>query len=363
VRCASISTWKLNDVTPTGRQGIVVGAAMGDLVRPENALTGVQHRMVETNGVGMHIAEQGAGPLVVLCHGFPESWYSWRHQLPALADAGFHAVAPDMRGYGQTDRPEDIDRYTLLHLVGDMVGLLDALGAESAVIAGHDWGAPVAWHAGLLRPDRFRAVIGLSVPFTPRRPVRPTTVMPQTEDALFYQLYFQTPGVAEAELERNIRLSIRSLLYSGSGDAPRRGANAGGRDPVGMVPRQGGFLSRMVNPASLPPWITEGDVDFFAGEFTRTGFRGGLNWYRNIDRNWELLAPFAGSLVTVPALYIAGDRDLVVAFRGMDQLIANLSRFVPQLRRTLMLPGCGHWTQQERPSEVNAAMVDFLRGL
>ncbi len=323
----------------------------------------VEHRSVETNGIRMHVAEQGAGPLVVLCHGFPESWYSWRHQLAALADAGFHAVALDMRGYGQTDAPQEIDQYTLLHLVGDMVGLLDALGVESAVIAGHDWGAPVAWHAALLRPDRFRAVIGLSVPYRPRGPVRPTTVMPQTEDAFFYQLYFQTPGVAEKELGRDPRLTIRRLLYSASGDVPRRGGGSGNPDAVGMVPRQGGFLSRTVEPASLPSWLTDADVDFFAGEFTRTGFRGGLNWYRNIDRNWELLAPFAGARVTAPALYVAGDRDLVVAFRGMDQLIPNLSKFVPDLRRTLMLPGCGHWTQQERPKEVSAAMIEFLRSL
>jgi len=323
----------------------------------------VQHRMVETNDIRIHIAEQGVGPLVVLCHGFPECWYSWRHQLPALAEAGFHAVAPDMRGYGQSDRPDAIDQYTLVHLVGDMVGLLDALGAESAVIAGHDWGAPVAWHAALLRPDRFRAVIGLSVPFRPRGAVRPTTVMPQTDDAVFYQLYFQTPGVAEAEFERDVRTTLRRLLYSASGDAPRGGASIVKPDTVGMVPRRGGFLSRSMDASSLPPWLTEADLEFFVGEFARTGFRGGLNWYRNIDRNWELLAPFAGACVNVPALYIAGDRDLVVAFRGMDQLISNLSQFVPRLRRTLMLPGCGHWTQQERPEAVNAAMLDFLRGL
>ena len=323
----------------------------------------VQHRMVETNDIRIHIAEQGVGPLVVLCHGFPECWYSWRHQLPALAEAGFHAVAPDMRGYGQSDRPDAIDQYTLVHLVGDMVGLLDALGAESAVIAGHDWGAPVAWHAALLRPDRFRAVIGLSVPFRPRGAVRPTTVMPQTDDAVFYQLYFQTPGVAEAEFERDVRTTLRRLLYSASGDAPRGDASIVKPDTVGMVPRRGGFLSRSMDASSLPPWLTEADLEFFVGEFARTGFRGGLNWYRNIDRNWELLAPFAGACVNVPALYIAGERDLVVAFRGMDQLISNLSQFVPRLRRTLMLPGCGHWTQQERPEAVNAAMLDFLRGL
>jgi pimeloyl-ACP methyl ester carboxylesterase len=322
-----------------------------------------EHRTVETNGIRMHVAEQGTGPLVVLCHGFPESWYSWRHQLGALADAGFHAVAPDMRGYGQTDRPAEIDAYTLLHLVGDMVGLLDALGAETAVIAGHDWGAPVAWHAALLRPDRFRAVIGLSVPYWPRNPVRPTTVMPQTDDALFCQLYFQTPGTAEAELERDVRLTIRRVLYSASGDRPRAGASSGPVGAVGMVPRQGGFLSRMADPETLPPWLTEADVDFYAGEFARTGFRGGLNWYRNIDRNWELLAAYAGARVMVPALYIAGDRDLVVAFRGMDRLIPNLGKLVPNLRHTLMLPDCGHWTQQERPNEVNAAILEFLKTL
>jgi pimeloyl-ACP methyl ester carboxylesterase len=300
---------------------------------------------------------------VVLCHGFPESWYSWRHQLYALAEAGFHVVAPDMRGYGLTERPEEIDRYTLLHLVGDMVGLLDALGEERAVIAGHDWGAPVAWHAALLRPDRFRGVIGLSVPFTPRRPARPTSMMPQTEDALFYQLYFQSPGIAEAEFERDVRLSIRSLLYSASGDAPRLENREGVRDEVGMVPRRGGFLSRLMNPATLPAWITEADVDFYVSEFTRTGFRGPLNWYRNIDRNWELLAPMAAATVAVPALYIAGDRDLVLAFRGMDQIIASLSKFVPRLQGTVVLPGCGHWTQQERAREVTKAMIDFVRRL
>src|ERR1700693_5228545 len=152
-------------------------------------MTETMHRTVETNGIRMHIAEQGRGPLVVLCHGFPESWYAWSHQLRAVAEAVFHAVAPDMRGYGRTERPAEIEKYTLFHLVGDMVGLLDALGAEQAVIAGHDWGAPVAWHSAPLRPDRFHGVIGLSVPFRPRVPVRPTSAMPQTDDELFYQLY------------------------------------------------------------------------------------------------------------------------------------------------------------------------------
>jgi pimeloyl-ACP methyl ester carboxylesterase len=339
-------------------------------------MTEPSHRIVETNGIRMHLAEQGTGPLVLMCHGFPESWYSWRHQLRVLAEAGFHAVAPDMRGYGQTDQPGAIDQYTLLHLVGDMVGLLDALGEEQAVIAGHDWGAPVAWHAALLRPDRFRAVVGLSVPYRPRGTLRPTSIMPQTDDAVFYQLYFQQPGVAEAELEQDVRSSLRGMLYAISGDGATSGDGAiSGHGPLresglpseaGMVPRAGGIRTQMAHSMTqtpLPAWLTEADLDFYAGEFMRTGFRGGLNWYRNIDRNWELLAPFADAKVTVPALYIAGDRDLVLAFRGMNELLQNLPRFVPHLRRTIMLPGCGHWTQQERASEVNEALVAFLREL
>jgi pimeloyl-ACP methyl ester carboxylesterase len=314
--------------------------------------------MVQTNGIRMHIAEHGTGPTVLLCHGFPECWYSWRHQLRALAAAGYHAIAPDMRGYGQTDAPPEIERYTLLHMVGDMVGLLDALGIAQAVIAGHDWGAPVAWHAAQLRPDRFRAVIGLSVPFRSRGPVRPTTVMPRTDDAVWYQLYFQEPGVAEAEFDRNVRTSFRIGRINVSGDAPPR------PQPFGMVPLQGGLFARVPPvPPPLPAWLTEADIDYYTGEFTRTGFRGGLNWYRNIDRNWELLAPFDGVPVGVPALYIAGDRDPVVKFSGMDRHIADLPNFVPQLRSAVMLPGCGHITQEERVAEVNSAMIDFIQGL
>ena len=315
----------------------------------------VAHRTIEANGLNIHFAEAGEGPLVLLCHGFPESWYSWRHQLQALAEAGYHAVAPDMRGYGRTDKPEAIDQYTIFHLTGDMIGLARALSSEKAVIVGHDWGAPVAWHAALFRPDRFRGVVGLSVPFRPRGPTRPTTALPQTDSSFFYQLYFQKPGLAEAEFERDPRATIRRSLFSGSGDAPRL------FDP--MVPRSGGFLTGAAEPERLPSWLAEADIDFFADEFARTGFRGGLNWYRNIDRNWELTAPFQGMPVTPPALYMAGDKDLVVHFKGTDKLIDNLAQFVSGLGRVIMLKGCGHWTQQERPLEVNAAIISFLKEL
>jgi pimeloyl-ACP methyl ester carboxylesterase len=183
--------------------------------------------------------------------------------------------------------------------------------------------------------------------------------MPQTEDAIFYQLYFQTPDIPEAEFEQDVGRFIRAVLYANSGDIPYQLP----KEQIGMVPRSGGLAAQLVNPTTLPPWLTEADVDFYAAEFSRTGFRGGLNYYRNIDRNWELLAPFAGAKVGIPALYIAGDRDLAMSFAGVDQLIANLSNFVPQLRRSVILPGCGHWTQQERAAEVNAAMIDFLRDL
>ncbi len=324
-------------------------------------MTEIAHRTIEANEIPVHLAEAGSGPVVLFCHGFPESWYSWRHQLKALAEAGYRAVAPAMRGYGKTGQPQDIDQYTLFHLVGDMVGVLDALDAPQAVVVGHDWGAPVAWHCALLRPDRFRAVAGLSVPFIPRGSNRPTSVMPQTESSLFYHLYFQEPGVAEAELERDPRDTVRRLLYSGSGDVSRGFDNMLGDQATGMVPRAGGFLTRTMDPPTLPTWLTEADIDVFAAEFAHTGFRGGLNWYRNIDRNWELLAPFAGSRVTVPALYVAGDRDLVTKYPKFDRLIQNLKLFVPNLTKTIMLPGCGHWTQQERAHEVNAALIAFLR--
>jgi pimeloyl-ACP methyl ester carboxylesterase len=262
------------------------------------AMPEVTHRMIETNGIRLHVAEQGEGPLVILCHGFPECWYSWRHQLGALAKAGFRAVAPDLRGYGRSDRPEEVEKYTILHDIGDIVGVVDALGAKQAVIAGHDVGAAIAWQAALLRPDLFRAVIALSPPFRPRGfgdlgP--PTTLMPRNENAVFYQLFLQTPE-AEAALGRDVRRTFRSQFYSLSGDRP---PSAGGGFAAGMVPRKGALLA---DPASLPGWITESDIDVYVEAFTRSGFRGPLSWWRNIDRDWELLAAFGGAAVTVPAL-------------------------------------------------------------
>jgi pimeloyl-ACP methyl ester carboxylesterase len=324
-------------------------------------------RVIAANGIRINIAEQGTGPLVVLCHGFPETWYSWRHQMAALAQAGFHAVAPDMRGYGMSDRPEAIDQYTIFHLVGDLIGVLDAFDTRSAVIVGHDVGASVAWQVAQLRPDRVRAVVGLSVPFRPRGEIRPTAAMPRTADAEFYMLYFQKPGLAEAEFEADPRAALRNMLYGASGDgvgAALAAAAVHGPTPnLAMVPVNGRFMRGAPAPATLPAWLTEADVDRYASAFTHSGFRGPLNYYRNLDRNWELSAPLAGARVTVPALYIGGDRDFIAASPGMDQVLANIRHSVPGLRKVQMLRGCGHWTQQERPDEVNAALLEFIRTL
>jgi pimeloyl-ACP methyl ester carboxylesterase len=300
----------------------------------------------------MHFAECGEGPLVLMCHGWPELWYSWRHQLKALSEAGFRAVAPDMRGFGRTAAPDDVAAYTILHNVGDMVALVAALGETRALIVGHDWGAPVAWHAALLRPDMFPAVCAMSVPHRRRGRAAPIETLKQAGKGDYYWIYFQDRA-AEDEFARDARYTLLRLFHIGFGDTPRE-------DRMSLyVDRAKGLLGSP-RDVPLPPWLSEADLDVFANEYRRTGFRGGLNWYRNIDRNWELLAPYARAHVKVPALYIAGERDLVLAFPGAKEMISNLKDVVPRLRRTLILPGCGHWTQQEKPREVSEAMIDFL---
>jgi pimeloyl-ACP methyl ester carboxylesterase len=318
-------------------------------------MTEITHRQVEsTSGLRMHIAEAGTGPLVLLLHGFPECWYSWRHQLIALAGAGFHAVAPDQRGYARTGGPARVEDYTILHLVGDAVGLIDALGEEQAVVVGHDWGAPVAWGTAQLRPDRVRGVVGLAVPHRPRTSRPPLEVMRQNLGEGFYMVYFQRPDAPEAEFDRDRTATFRRLMYAASGEAPQLAP---------IVPKGGGFLDFCPEPEKLPGWLTEDDIAAYVREFEAGGFTGPLNWYRNLDRNWELTAAWHRAPVTPPALYVVGDRDLVANNPGARETIASMSDFVPNLRETLWLPGCGHWTQQERPAEVNEALITFLRSL
>lgn len=313
-----------------------------------------EHRTLSVNGIGLHIAEAGSGPLVLLCHGWPELWYSWRHQLTALAGAGFRAVAPDMRGFGDTTAPADVNQYTIMHTVGDMVALVAELGAERAVIIGHDWGAPIAWHAAMMRPDVFPAVVGMSVPHRPRSTEPPLSLLRQAGLGNHYWIYFQTPGVAEAEFEKDVGVTLRRLLYGVSGAAPIDREN-----PL-LVPEGRGFLDRMVEPPQPPPWLNEQDIATLIGVYQRTGFRGGLNLYRNIDRNWELTAPWHGAKICQPALFIAGKRDPVIAGEQGRNAIRHMSAAVTRLS-TVMLDKAGHWIQQERPAEVNAAVLEFLR--
>jgi pimeloyl-ACP methyl ester carboxylesterase len=314
------------------------------------------HEMLDVNGLRMHVVVQGQGPLVVFCHGFPELADSWRHQLPALAAAGWRAAAPDMRGYGATDAPARDDAYTMLHLVGDMVALVRALGETQAVIVGHDWGSSVAWNAAVLRPDVFRAVVGMSVPFAPQGRIDLLTALEEQGIEDFYLQYFQAPGVAEAELERDVRSSLRRLLYWGSGDAPHRGV-------FGRVPIGGGLLDGTAEPPALPPWLSEQELDHASAEFARTGFRGGLAWYRNLRRSWELLAAWRGVPIRQPSLFIAGGEDDVLRFPASRANIDRYGQTLPGLRGCHLLDGAGHWIQRERAAEVNSLLLAFLAGL
>lgn len=318
-------------------------------------MTLVNHCFVETNGIRMHIAEQGQGPLIILCHGFPECWYSWRHQLSALAEAGFHAVAPDQRGYGQTERPKPLEAYHILQLTSDIVGLVHALGEERAFIVGHDYGATVACHCALLRPDIFPAIALLSVPYIPHswEDIQPTEAMKRMAGKReFYQLYFQKLGKAEAELEADVRKTIRMLLYSASGDAPPE------KRWRFFLPKSQKLLDTISLPDKLPAWLTEEDIDFFTTEFERTGFQSALNWHRNFDRSWELTRFLSGAKLHQPTLFVAGEADAVImmyrnAFNALEEN-------APNLKQKVLLPSAGHWVQQERPREVNKLLIEFL---
>ena len=316
-----------------------------------------RHRIEQVNGIRLHCVEAGEGPLVLMVHGFPESWYSYRHQLAALAAAGYHAVAMDVRGYGRSSAPEAIEAYRMLSLVGDNVGLVEALGESSAIIVGHDWGAPIAWNSALLRPDVFTAVAGFSVPYSAPGNHRPTDVFRSMAgpDEEFYINYFQQPGRAEAELELDVRKWLLGFYFSASGDAPRPDPAVGTISGVGHGKQ---MRDRFAYPAEMPVWLDEADLDVYAGEFERTGFTGGLNRYRNVDRDWEDLSVLRGRPIEVPALFIGGDRDGPTAWGAAS--IERFSVTLPRLHRSIILPGCGHWTQQERAAEVNEALLEFL---
>lgn len=324
-----------------------------------SALAGVTFRDIQTNGITMRIAEAGTtGPLILLAHGWPESWYSWRHQFAPLVAAGYRVVAPMMRGYGDTDAPANVDEYDIVHLAGDMVGVLDALEEETAIMVGHDWGALVAWNSVLLHPDRFTALIAMSVPYGGRGSQSPMTAWRQAfGDNFYYILYHNEPGgVAEAEYDADPR-GLLSRLYL-SPTSPREAPTI--TDPKRSA---GGWIGRLGAPKGLPDWLTQEDLDYIVAQFEQSGFRGGINYYRNFHRNWEITEHLANAKITVPTLFIAGTRDIVIAGATQEQLTGSMSRVVDDLRGVVLIPDIGHWVQQEAPSATNAAMLEFLRGL
>lgn len=314
----------------------------------------IAHREVSVNGISLHIAEAGEGPLVLLLHGWPESWYSWRHQFGPLADAGFHVVAPDQRGFGASECPDRIERYSIVDMVGDAVGLIRALRADNAVVVGHDWGAPVAWNTALLRPDLVRGVAGLSVAPNRRPPAPPLTILRQHFGEGFYQSYFQDVGGPELELSADPTLTFRKIL---AGRPAHRDL-----PPMVVGPDDDGLLDALIAPEVLPDWLTDEDIAIMVSQYAKSGWRGGLNLYRNIDRNWELTAAWDGARITAPSLFITGQRDVVRSF-GDPRFLDKLPALLPGLRNVVDLPDTGHWIQQERPDEVNAALLEFLTGL
>jgi pimeloyl-ACP methyl ester carboxylesterase len=319
----------------------------------------MQTRHIQTDGLTQQILEAGTGPLVLLIHGFPELGVSWRAQVQALAEAGYHAVAPDMRGYGGTDKPAEAADYSILHIVGDMVDLVRALGETSCVVVGHDWGAPVAWHCALTRPDLFRAVFGLSVPFQPRRPKGPPTeAMAAISKRLgmgdLYISRFQAADAHEA-FDADPAAALRKMFYSYDGATPDA------RQSTGFIPEGRSFISTVPEDATLPPWMSAAHFAEYVDAFAVGGFKGPLDWYRSLDRNWSLTAHLQDARVTVPAAFVVGERDPVRNYSGQHE--AGLKDWAPNLRMQVVIAGAGHWIQQERADEVNRLLLQFVRSV
>ena len=317
----------------------------------------MERRALQLDSITMGVVEVGAGagrPLVVLLHGFPETADSWRHQVQPLADAGFHVVAPDQRGFGATSAPDDVADYSMLHLVGDVVSLIGALGASQAVVVGHDWGAPVAWNTALLRPDLVRGVVGMSVPFLPPGPVDILTALDLTVGPHHYQRWFQGDAATE-ELDADPRRGLLAFYGALSGHDG---------DPHDLVLGEGrSLLDALPAVDEPPPWMTDEHLDHLVESFTASGFRGGLNWYRTAAINQPLLRPWTGKLLEVPAAFITGELDVVHRWPGMSDAEALLPAFAPRLVRSEVLEGCGHWTAEERPDEVTTFLLEVLAAL
>ena len=291
-------------------------------------------RDARVNGITLHVTEEGSGPPVVLCHGFPDLSRTWRHQRKALAGAGYRAISPDMRGYGRSDAPADPDAYDVVTVGADLVGLLDEAGLERAVFVGHDWGAAVVWQLARLHPARVAAVAGLSVPFAPHAPAPPTELLRRGLGDDFYMVWFQRPGEADEALARDVRRTLTTREIWGPGWAERAD-----EDPA----------------REAPAWRGEDELRAYVAEFERTGFTGGLNYYRNIDRSWQLTADIKDRRIEQPALFITGSRDPVRTFMPD----AAMRDWAPNLE-VAVIEGAGHWVQEERPVEVNELLTGFL---
>ncbi|MFL6205382.1 MAG: alpha/beta fold hydrolase [Acidimicrobiales bacterium] len=315
-----------------------------------------RERRVATNGIELHLVDAGPedGKPVVLCHGFPELAYSWRHQVPALAEAGYRVLAPDQRGYGESDKPAPIEDYDIHHLTGDLLGLLDDIDAGQAVFVGHDWGSMVVGQLAMLHPDRVRGVVAMSVPLLPRGPMGPVTLMRQVfGDSFFYILYFQEPGVADADLGADAGETMTRMLAGLT-------VRSDPEEIAGLAAPDGrGFVDRLPKVEGLPTWLSRDELDHYIEVFTRTGFTGGINWYRNMDRNWETTPQLDGVHVTMPSAFITGALDPV----NLMTPAAVMDGHALDHRGNTVVDGAGHWVQQEAPDEVNGALLTFLRSL
>ena len=316
----------------------------------------ITHRTVSSNNIRIHLAEAGEGPTVLMIHGFPESWYSWREQLPVLAEQGYHAVAMDVRGYGRSSKPQNVEDYRMMLKVADVVGVVDVIDNGKVTIVGHDWGAPIAWNSALLRPDLFSGVAGLSVPYSAGGgAVRPTELFAMMAgDDDFYINHFQEVGKAEREIEADVRQWILGFYWGAGGDVID-GPN------ISMVRRGGTLSEKFVYPDVMPDWMTDKDLDVYTREFEYSGFFGPLSRYRNVDRDWEDFSAFAGQPIAIPSLFIGGEKDGPTIWGA--SAIANYNQTLPKLFKSEILPGAGHWIQQERAERTNELLLEFLNSL
>lgn len=315
---------------------------------------GIEHRVINANGINMHVAEKGKdGPVILFIHGFPELWYSWRHQITAFASLGYRAVAPDLRGYGETDAPDSASSYTVLNVVGDLISLLDVVAPdqEKVFVVGHDWGALMAWWLSLFRPDRVKALVNLSVVFNPRNPNRkPLDTLTAFYGHDYYICRFQEPGVIEGEFsEIGYERVLKGFLTY--------------RNPGPLMLPKGKYFGQPDTPINLPSWLSEEDVKYYTSQYEKKGFTGGLNYYRNIDLNWELTAPWTGSRVQLPVKFIVGDQDLTYNAPGTKDYIhkGGLKRDVPLLEEVVVMQGAGHFLHEENPDEINKHIHDFFQ--